>query len=255
MNPFMLLFTEVIYRPIFNILIGFLSIFSGNLWWAIIFLTLTIRFLLLKASAAGNDMQKHMTDIQPKLQEIQEKYKDKPEKLSEETMKLFKENGAWPLKGCMMTLVQLPVFIGLFFVVQHFAQNTIPTEWLYSFFYSFGLPYINLANIQTSFFWMDLLTGNNIILTVIASVLTYFQMKLTMMNNKTPQIPGANVPDMSKMMGFMNIFLVFMMGSFVYSMPTGVGLYILTTTAFSVAQFGWQYRELLIVKTKMLLKK
>jgi membrane protein insertase Oxa1/YidC/SpoIIIJ len=48
----------------------------------------------------------------------------------------------------------------------------------------------------------------------------------------TPSIPGANVPDMSKMMGFMNYFLVFMIASFVYSVAAGIGLYIITSTLF-----------------------
>lgn len=43
----------------------------------------------------------------------------------------------------------------------------------------------------------------------------------------------------------MNIFLVFMIGSFVYTMQTGVGLYIVTTTVFSVAQYARQYRALI----------
>lgn len=46
----------------------------------------------------------------------------------------------------------------------------------------------------------------------------------------------------------MNIFLVFMIGSFVYSMQTGVGLYIVTTTLFSVVQYAIQYRALLKAK-------
>jgi membrane protein insertase Oxa1/YidC/SpoIIIJ len=46
----------------------------------------------------------------------------------------------------------------------------------------------------------------------------------------------------------MNIFMVFMIGSFVYTMQTGVGLYIVTTTIFSVAQYARQYRALLKAK-------
>ncbi|MEI6118514.1 MAG: hypothetical protein WCP92_04755 [bacterium] len=46
----------------------------------------------------------------------------------------------------------------------------------------------------------------------------------------------------------MNYFLVIMIGSFVYSMQTGVGLYIVTTTIFSVAQYSRQYRALLKAK-------
>jgi membrane protein insertase Oxa1/YidC/SpoIIIJ len=53
---------------------------------------------------------------------------------------------------------------------------------------------------------------------------------------------------MGKMMGFMNIFMVFMIGSVVYSMQSGIGLYIVVTTLFSVIQYTYQYRTLLKVK-------
>lgn len=84
---------------------------------------------------------------------------------------------------------------------------------------------------------MDLLGSHNVILTILAAGFTYLQTKLTTIAKPaTPNVPGQNTPDMGKMMGFMNIFLVFMIGSFVYSMQTGVGLYIVTTTIFSVVQ-------------------
>jgi membrane protein insertase Oxa1/YidC/SpoIIIJ len=56
------------------------------------------------------------------------------------------------------------------------------------------------------------------------------------------------MPDMSKMMWMMNIFMVFMMWSFVYTMNAWVGLYIVTTTLFSVAQYSIQYRALIRAK-------
>jgi YidC/Oxa1 family membrane protein insertase len=90
MNPFSLLYSEIITRPIFNLLILLLLIFGGNLGWSIIVLTLVLRFALLPVTAAGNAMGKQMGNLQPKMAELQEKYKDDPEKLSSETMKLFK---------------------------------------------------------------------------------------------------------------------------------------------------------------------
>jgi len=84
---------------------------------------------------------------------------------------------------------------------------------------------------------MDLLATKNIVLTIVAGVFTFLQTKLTTIAKpETPAVPGQKVPDMGKMMGFMNYFLVFMIGSFVYSMQAGVGLYIVTTTIFSVVQ-------------------
>lgn len=110
-NLFVLLFTEILYRPIFNVLILFLAVFGGNLGIAIILLTIVVRLAMIKQTSIGNDMQKGMGDLQPKLTELQEKYKDDPKKLSEETMKVFKTHGKGPLKGCLMMLIQIPVFI------------------------------------------------------------------------------------------------------------------------------------------------
>jgi len=249
-----MLFTEILYRPIFNILAVFLSIFGGNLGIAIVLLTVLIRLLMIKTTLAGNDMQKGMGALQPKLTEIQEKYKDDPKKLSEETMKVFKTDGKWAFKGCLMMLIQIPVFIWLYYVIRHMAAATIPQEWLYSFFHSFGARFVDpdvLKNwvINTHFLGMDLLWTKNIALTIIAAIFTYFQTKLTTLAKpETPNVPGQKAPDMGKMMWFMNIFMVFMIGSFVYTMQTGVGLYIATTTIFSVLQYARQYRALLKAK-------
>lgn len=249
-----MLFTEILYRPIFNILAIFLAIFGGNLGIAIILLTVTIRLLMIKQSAAGNDMQKGMGALQPKLTEIQEKYKDDPKKLSEETMKVFKTDGKGAFKWCLMMLIQIPVFIWLYYVIRHMAAATIPPEWLYSFFNSFGARFVESdvltsGVIKTHFLGMDLLWTKNIVLTILAAVFTFLQTKLTTIAKPaTPTVPWQKTPDMGKMMWFMNIFLVFMIGSFVYSMKTGVGLYIVTTTVFTVVQYSRQYRALLKAK-------
>lgn len=256
MNPISLIVSEILYRPIFNIIVVFLELFSSNLWWAIVAMTVVIRLLLLKPSMAGTQMQQSMGWLQPKMQELQEKYKDDPKKLSEETMKLLKKDGAGPLKWCLSMLIQIPVFIGLFFVVRHVANNQIPPEWLYSFFSSFGQNYITLDTINTSFLGTDLLATKNIWITVLATLFTYLQMKMTMMvKPATPQIPWTNAPDMSKMMWFMNIFLVVVMASFVWSTAGAIGLYILTTSLFSVVQFAIQYRVLIWAKFATLFQK
>jgi len=246
-----MLFTEILYRPTFNILVIFLTIFGGNLGIAIVLLTVLVRSLMIKTTLAGNDMQKGMGALQPKLAEIQEKYKDDPKKLSAETMKLFKTDGKWAFKWCLMMIIQIPVFIGLYYVIRHMAAATIPQERLYSFFHSFGAKFIEsdalkTGVINTHFLGMNLLATKNIALTIIAAVFTFLQTKLTTLAKPaTPAVSWQKTPDMGKMMWFMNIFLVFMIGSFVYTMQTWVGLYITTTTIFSVFQYGRQYRALL----------
>lgn len=250
MNILWVLVMQILYRPIFNILVIFLGIFWWNLWIAIILLTITVRLIMIKQTSAGNDMQKWMWELQPKLQEIQEKYKDDPKRLSEETMKVFKTNGKWPLKWCLMMLIQIPIFLWLYTVIRKISGNDIPTDWLYSFFQSFWSQYLDPANISHNFFWMNLLETKNIALTVIAWIWTYLQMKLTTLAKPAtaPAVWWDTMPDMGKMMGMMNIFMVFMMWSFVYTMNAWVGLYIVTTTLFSVAQYSIQYRALIKAK-------
>ncbi len=251
---FKMLWTQLLMRPIFNLLVVFLAIFGWNLWIAVILLTLTIRLLMINLTSAWNQMQHGMWDMQPKLQEIQEKYKDDPSKLSQETMKVFKKEGKWPLKWCLMMLVQLPVFLWLFYTVRKMSEGTIPESRLYSFFYNFWSQYAHTSaiddwSINHMFLWMDLLATKNIILTIMAAGFTYLQMKLTnLVKPKTPSIPWQKTPDMGKMMWMMTVFMVFIMWTFVYSTHAAIGLYITTTTLFSVIQYTIQYRSLLKAK-------
>ncbi len=265
MNPFTIILSEIIYRPIFNLLVVFLVLFQGNLWLAIIALTITVRLLLLKPALAWNEAQKQMTDIQPKLQEIQTKYKDNPQKLSEETMKLMKTQWAGPLKWCLLMLIQMPIFIWLFFVIRDFASvKDATTSWLkqidpsnlYSFFTSIANWYIDPNNINHLFLWLDLFINwnQNLILAIIAWLLMYIQISMTMMNKpQTPAMPW--MPDMSKFMGIMNWIMIFMIASFVLSMPAWIWVYIIISTLFGVLQYAWQYRELLKIKLNVLLSK
>jgi YidC/Oxa1 family membrane protein insertase len=250
MKIFSVLLTQILYRPIFNILIIFLALFGGNLGIAIILLTLLIRGILFKSTIAGANMQQGMSNLQPKIEELQKKYENDPQKLSEETMKLFKSEGKAPLKGCLTMLIQIPIFLGLYYVVKKFAGGeSIPQEWLYSFFRSFGQQYMDLSNIHTNFLGIELLEKGNRVLTILVVLLNYGQMKLTsLVQPKSAKLPGATMPDMSKMMGMMSIGMSLMMGALVYSLNSSIGVYLATTSLFSIAQYSWQYRSLIKVK-------
>ena len=226
---------------------------------AIVLLTLLVRLLLLRNSMAGANMSKGMSSIQPKMEEIQEKYKDDPKKLSEETMKLLKKEGAGPMKWCLAMLIQLPVFIGLYYVGRKFAEGAIPHEWIYSFFWSFGHGFTTGEGIDANFLGMNLFENNNIVLTVIVAVLNFTQFQLTSLTqkaNKPAAMPGGlQMPDMGNMMMIMNVMMTLMMVSVVYSFAAGVGLYLAVTSLFSVVQYIIQYRVLIKAKWNMLFNK
>ena len=78
------------------------------------------RAALLTAPLAAKQMRsmKRMGEIQPKLKALQEKYKDDRQQQSQEMMKLYKEAGVNPLGGCLPMVLQIPVFIGLYYALQ-----------------------------------------------------------------------------------------------------------------------------------------
>lgn len=261
-----LLRNELLLRPVYNLFLIFLKLFHWNIGLAIIVLTLVVRLALYKNSAKGTAMQSEMGKLQPKMQEIQEKYKDDPEKLSKKTMELLKKEGVWPLKWCISMLLQIPVFFGLYAVISNIANpervssimkfpiNTI--DMAYSFLYPYVHNMIDTTNLVTHFLGFNMLEGKNIILAIIAWAIMYINMSMVRRTRPaTPQVPGgANVPDMGSMMKFMNYFLVIMITVFVYSVASGVGLYILTSTLIGVIQVYLQNRVLVNAKLATLFK-
>jgi len=253
MNIFSLFWLEIVKRPMFNILIVLLSAFWGNLGIAIILLTLIVRLLLIKNAVAATDMQKGMADMQPKMQEIQEKYKDQPEKMSSEMMWLFKKSGGGPLKWCLTMVIQIPVFLWLYWTVSDIAAGNTPAE-IYSFL---QFLHIDITQIDTNFLGIDLLKGGNIVITALAGIFMYAQMKfMTLIKwpTQAPKIPGMDtsaVPDMGSMMKYMNVFFVLMMAWFVRGNASAIWLYIITTTAFGVLQQMRQYKGLLKAKRQI----
>ncbi len=246
----MVLWRALVYRPIFNILIWLLFLFQGHLGIAIVVLTLLIRGMLWNTTKQQTAMQQGMGDMQWKLKELEEKYKDDPQMLAKESMKIMKTGGMAPLKWCLGLLVQLPVFIGLMYVIRSFASGSISADSIYSFMIPFAGQFTNLENINHYFLGLDLFAKNNVVLTLVGCVFVYAQTKLTALSQaqqpKAAQpaaIGGQAMPDMQKMMWPMNLFMVFMMGTFIWSTQNGVGLYLVVTTIFSVVQYLIQNRE------------
>ena len=89
-----------------------------NWGWTIIVLTFIIKLLMWPITQAQLRSSKKMASIQAPLQQIREKYKNNPQKLQMETMKLFKENRVNPAAGCLPIFLQIPIFIGLYYMLR-----------------------------------------------------------------------------------------------------------------------------------------
>src|SRR5215207_11311250 len=84
----------------------------------IVILTCITRALILPLSVKQIRSMREMSAIQPLLKEVQEKYKDDRQRMQREQMRLFQEHGVNPLASCLPLLLQLPVFISLFYLLQ-----------------------------------------------------------------------------------------------------------------------------------------
>jgi len=90
---------------------------SGNWGWAIIFLTILIKLLFFKLSETSYKSMAKMKKLAPRMNALKERYADDKQKFSEALMKVYKEEKVNPLGGCLPILIQIPVFIALYWVI------------------------------------------------------------------------------------------------------------------------------------------
>lgn len=122
-----------LYYAISVVLVGFHSFLSnlgmdpkGGAVWAlsIIGLTLVIRAALIPLFVKQIKSSRNMQLIQPKVKELQKKFGHDREKLAAETMKLYKETGTNPFASCLPILIQMPIFLALFRLLNQAAKET-----------------------------------------------------------------------------------------------------------------------------------
>jgi YidC/Oxa1 family membrane protein insertase len=105
-----------IAQPIFWLL-KHLHDLLGNWGWSIILLTMFIKLAFYKLSAASYRSMANMRRMQPKMAQIRERYGDDRQRMSQAMMELYKKEKINPLGGCLPIVVQIPVFISLYWVL------------------------------------------------------------------------------------------------------------------------------------------
>src|SRR5215204_5211623 len=115
-----------IFFPLTNLLGGGLEFLNahGIPWWlSIAILTVLVRSLLFPLTIRQVKSMRAMQDLKPEMDKIRAKYKDNRQKQQEELMKLYQERQVNPLGGCFPLLVQMPVFITMYYVILNFEQT------------------------------------------------------------------------------------------------------------------------------------
>lgn len=107
---------SVISKPLFW-LMNFIHNVTDNWGWAIVLLTVLVKLAFFKLSESQFKSMARMRKLQPKVQALRERYAEDKQRLNEGMMKLYRDEKVNPLGGCLPMLVQIPVFIALYWVL------------------------------------------------------------------------------------------------------------------------------------------
>lgn len=217
MNPLMYLYTEALWRPLFNGLVFFYTVLPGqDLGIAIVALTVAIRLILTPLLLKGQKAQQRVAAVQPELQALQEKFKGDREAKQKAMMELYAAHRINPLSGCLVLLIQLPVLIAL---LQVFSSGLDPSSLRYLY------PFItNPGSLNPhSFGFLDLSQGN-IYLGIAAALTQFFQTKLA--TPPTPPVAKAGGGDFAKALQWQTTYLFPLLILFwSYTLPSALTLY------------------------------
>ena len=249
---------QPLYWAVSGVMVGFHWLLSfvfdpdwGGTWaLSIVLLTVVIRTLLIPLFVRQINSARNMQLLQPKLKELNEKYGSDREKLGQETMKLYKEEGVNPMASCMPILLQMPIFIALFNVLNSVSRTIVPenaTGYLPTvlghFFQQDATLVTSLqkatifgAHISQTFLPMSSFGATQVVALVLivlmTGVLFITQMQL-MRKNMPPDALTGPMAQQQKMMLYMFPAMYAIGG---VNIPIGVLVYWLTTNTWNMGQ-------------------
>lgn len=205
----------VIAAPLFWVLQWFHSL-TGNWGWAIILVTISLKLLFFPLSAASYKSMARMRTLSPRLARMKEQYGDDKAKMQQAMMEMYKKEKINPLGGCLPILVQIPVFIALYWVLLGSVEMR-QAPWL---------GWIHDLSVKDPYFILPIIMGATMLI----------QTRL----NPTPPDPIQ-----AKVMLAMPIVFTFMFLFF----PAGLVLYWVVNNTLSIAQ-QWQITRMIERGTK-----
>jgi YidC/Oxa1 family membrane protein insertase len=214
----MMVFAIPILSQLETVMKHVLNWFHSNLgltWaWSIVATTVVVRMLLVPLTIKQIHSMQNLQRFAPQMKEIQKKYKGDKQKQNEELMKFYRENNINPAASCLPMLLQLPVFIALYYTLKHFNENFPKAShenlsWLD--------PLVPNITLHTTAFW-----GGYVLLVVYVASQMASTMFMAATADKTQRILFMIMP----------LFFVFIIARF----PAGLVLYWVTTNLWTVGQ-------------------
>ncbi|MES2361442.1 MAG: membrane protein insertase YidC [Pseudomonadota bacterium] len=192
----------ILAKPLYWLL-DKLHSFIGNWGWSIVALVLLLKIAFYWLNAKAYASMAKMKAINPKIQEMRERLKDKPQEMQQQMMKIYKEEKVNPMGGCFPIMIQIPVFIALYWVLLSSVEMR-------------GAPWM---------LWIHDLSAPDpfFILPVVMTLTTMLQTALN---------PAPPDPMQAKLMWFMPLIFSVMFFFF----PAGLVMYWITNNILSITQ-------------------
>jgi YidC/Oxa1 family membrane protein insertase len=216
------------FQWLINLLVWLLSIFYTVLhdWGlAIIMLVLLVRLMLHPITKRSQIAMSRMSKMGPEIDRLKKKYGDNKEELNKAMMSIYREQGITPILGCLPMLLQMPIWIALWSSLQStFELRHASFLWGYTWIDDLAQPdrLIAFEPVKLWFFHLDALN----LLPIILGVVFYVQMKM----QPKPATMTPEQEQQQKMMQWMSLLFPL----FLYNGPSGLNLYIATSTAIGI---------------------
>lgn len=228
------LWSMLILNPMLNVLLLLYTFLGNSFTLTILVFTILIRALTFPLTWQQQQSSKKMLALQqsPEWKKIQEKYAKDREKLAQEQMRLYQESGVNLFGGCLPTVIQLPVLIGLYQAI-NLAMAASPLQLLdlSRHIYPFMAHVANLIPLENHFLWLNLgLPDPFFVLPIIVAITTFIQSKV--------MTPPSTDPQAAQTSQMMTMMMPVMFGYMSLQFPAGLSIYFIIANVIGVVQYA-----------------
>lgn len=226
------IFHLILYRPLFNFFVELYNILPGHdVGLVIVVITILLRLVVYPLTSSSIKAQRSMQALQPKLEALKKEHKGDQQKLAQATMELYKNNKVNPVTSCLPLLVQLPILLALYWVMQDGLSSTNLGAQLYSFVANPGtINPLSLGRFN--------LLNPSIVLALLAGGAQFLQARTMSRKMPPPNAgPGAKDESMAAMMNKQMLYMMPVMTALIgMRLPAGLTLYWFWSTILMAAQ-------------------
>lgn len=236
------LWNTVFYQPIYNALIFIINnVTWGDVGFAIIILTVIIKFILFPLTKKSIKSQILMKKIEPDLKRIKKEFPNKEEQ-AKKTFELYKKYGVNPFSGCLVVILQLPVIFALYYVF--YKGLSLDAGPLYAFIQAPVAPHTNFLGIFD-------VHGKSIVLALFAGLSQFIQGYLaTPIKPKVEVVKEIQTPEpktfQEQLSDSMQMNVRYILPVFIafiaYQISAAVAIYWITSNVFTIVQ-EWYIRK------------